>query len=356
MTTTKKQKILVLLALFSLSLLAIAPLAGNAYANSKSSTSLFPTAISAQTPAQAKQLNLTTGQTWYYQLTFYNATSNTNSSLIYSQTNEGIVNITDWNDTTEQCYNLTTTIDFLALGAIYGIPAPPSGSGISVQQITSIYLNITNFSIPRADQLLDSSAPGTSIQNFTSFLFNESVLLYEWPLSNGQSWTNIANTSFTGWNMATPPYVNTSMTPFFAPIQTDGSVSGPTNVTVPLGTYSAYQINYTQETPMLLFGILTAGQITEGFPLLESWYSPDAQNFVMYFVDMGSMGNTTIELVPQPTSTSTSTGTTMLLLLSLINTEQQQGSSSLLLIGGGAAAAVVIVIAVVAMLYLRRQG
>jgi hypothetical protein len=153
----------------------------------------------------------------------------------------------------------------------------------------------------------------------------------------------------------TPPGTNTSLPESFTTTTNIATASGPMNVTVPLGTYEAYQINYTNtfmtnNTATILFGQYVGQMLGSMAPQIESWYSEDAQNFVKYFLDMSPLGNITIELVSKPP-----VDMTMLLLFTLSNNIQQQGSFNLLLIGGGVAAAAIAIV-VIAFVLVRRGG
>ncbi|WXG39219.1 MAG: hypothetical protein WED07_00020 [Candidatus Freyarchaeum deiterrae] len=343
----KARKILLLLTLFSLSLLVVASLAGNVLAQ-PNNASLFPTTVSAaQTPG-----SISTGKTWTYQFTYRN--SSYNGSFTYTQQNSGVEYIADYNYSVQQCYNLTTTIDVIQLYTAYGYPSYLNDTQniTSDTQITCLYLSTTDYSIPRMDILqVFGYNNHTSSQTFDRLLFDVPVNLYAFPLSNGQSWHNPATARIDGWTVNTTSY-NQTFGPSPLAFDVTASVSGPTSVTVPAGTYNTYQINNNTGAPILLFGILAYI-----FGPLWLWtstqcsYSLDAQNFVKCFLDYGSGGNWTAELIS--TSNPLQTMQTMI-FFSFDNYQQQQSFSKLLLIGGGIGA--VIVIAGIAIAIHRRRG
>jgi len=220
-------------------------------------------------------------------------------------------------------------------------------------QISWIYINTTNYSIPRSDALLVAGLTnGTSAQAFGSVLANVTLYLYKFPLSS--PWQNVANTSLSGWTIDANGYKQT-YGPYTGNLTNiSASVSAPTSVTVPAGIYEAYPINYlTGDSLVLLFGGVIGLALNLTSPQqIQGWYSLDAQNFVKIFLDYGSSGNVTVELL----STSNPLQTLILLSASYFfyNAQQQQGFSRLLLIGGGVAAAVAI--AAIAIFLFRRRG
>nr|MDO8082962.1 hypothetical protein [Candidatus Freyarchaeota archaeon] len=310
------KKILLSLTLFSLSLLIITPLGSNAIANNSNLCNILflPTSISA---ANAAPKALTTNQTWYYRNTFINSTTNFTGSFAYVQKNYGLVNITDWNGSTQECYNLTTTIDIIQASLAFG-GSPPENTSSSTLTIWT-YLNTTNYSIPRVDSEMDQIfTNGTSYKMFMGLLFNVTVYLYQLPLSDGLSWTSIANTSASGWTVDTTGS-NSSIPAVYEDLNVSASVTGPTNVTVPAGTYSSYQLNYTQNTTCVLFGYFMATQYPSINQVL-GWYSSDVQNFAKIFFDFGSGANMTIELLqPSGSPGSIPTGKTWTYLLTYRN-------------------------------------
>ncbi|WXG39220.1 MAG: hypothetical protein WED07_00025 [Candidatus Freyarchaeum deiterrae] len=338
-----KRQILLLLTLSSLSLLVITPLAGSALAYSNSAN-LLPTAISAaQTPE-----SIPTMQTWAYQATYRNSTPYT-GSFTYTQQNSGIIPIVDWNGSTQQCYDFITTVDIIQMARSLGVDLSDlnlSNDVTSATQLLYSYINTTNYSIPRADTLLNVGfSNGTSAKIFGSALFNITVYLYKFPLSG--SWQNIANASLTGW--AIDALGNNYSSSSWIVGNISASVLGLTSVTVPAGSYQAYQINYTNNNVAYLFFGILGTLVAPYLGSMQVWYSLAAQNFVKYFMDLGSSSNVTIELL------SIYNPIQIMLFSTFYNSwQQQQGSFRLLLVGGGITAA--IAIAVIAIVLHRRAG
>ena len=141
----KTQEALLFLTLFSLSLLVVVPLVGVALTQ-PNGVNLFSSNIqkAAQTPG-----SIPVGQTWTYRVTYRNSTHNI--SATFSQHISGIVTITDWNGTQQQCYVLATPVDYLYLMETFGESTPSDVSKIFIT--VSTYLNTTNYSNPRTDIL-----------------------------------------------------------------------------------------------------------------------------------------------------------------------------------------------------------
>ncbi|MEX2704894.1 MAG: hypothetical protein Q6352_006505 [Candidatus Freyrarchaeum guaymaensis] len=327
----KTKEVLLFLTLFSLSLLLVAPLAGVALTQ-PNGVNLFSSNIqkAAQTPG-----SIPVGQTWTYRVTYRNATHNI--SATFSQHISGIVTITDWNGTQQQCYVLTTPVDYLYMMETFGESTPSDVSKIFIT--VSTYLNTTNYSNPRTDIRVDVGYKnGTSAILFISLLGNETYYIYKFPLTG--SWQKTVNASWSEWIVNASGYNQTSTG--YTSVDVNASVSGPVQVTVPAGTYEAYQINYTDDSVCALFF---------GVEQVQGWYSLEAQNFVKYFIDMETGENMTVELV----SISKPVQTMMLLsALYFFNAQQQQGFLNLLLLGGGGAALIAVV--AISFVLIRRRG
>ncbi len=344
----KTKKNLTLLMLFSLLLLIITPLAGFALTQ-PSNTSLlsFPISVT-QTPE-----NITVGQTWTYRLTYHNDTHN--ESLTFTQKITGIENIIDWNSSAQECYVFQTKIDILGLGPVFfGDLSTSKGSAKGIETVRE-YINTTNFSNPRTDtelKLKDSS--GYTHIRGRSYLRNATFDFYKFPLSDGLSWETVMNESVTRWEWATG-FDNSTYDPYYQLAGVNVSVSGPVNVTVPLGTYETYQITYTNDTVCELFceKLFWVTEIEQ----VQGWYSLEAGNFVKYSmeVEAGGIflpvthGNVTIELVPSPPTNM------MLPLVFYFSAQQQQGSSNVLLTVG-LILAVAVIGSIGIVIFLARRG
>jgi len=199
----------------------------------------------------------------------------------------------------------------------FGESTPSDVSKIFIT--VSTYLNTTNYSNPRTDIRVDVGYKnGTSAILFISLLGNETYYIYKFPLTG--SWQKTVNASWSEWIVNASGYNQTSTG--YTSVDVNASVSGPVQVTVPAGTYEAYQINYTDDSVCALFF---------GVEQVQGWYSLEAQNFVKYFIDMETGENMTVELV----SISKPVQTMMLLsALYFFNAQQQQGFLNLLLLGG----------------------
>ena len=148
------------------------------------------------------------------------------------------------------------------------------------------------------------------------------------------------NASYFEWIVNASGYNQTSTG--YTSVNVNASVSGPVQVTVPAGTYEAYQINYTDDSVCALFF---------GVEQVQGWYSLEAQNFVKYFVEIDADENVTVELA----SISNPIQTMMLLsTLYFFNAQQQQGFFNLLLLGGGGAALIAVV--AISFVLIRRRG
>lgn len=341
---SKNRNLLLTLAILSLSLIVLTPIAGNVLSYSNNTSFLSNIILAAgDTPG-----SIPTGQTWTYNATFRNATYS--GFFTYTQVNNGPVTIIDKNGSTQQCYNFLTEIDLLKLCQALGISlGTPFLDASEMTLKVWDYINTTNYSIPRMDSLIYVRyTNGTNFQAFVTLLFNVTVNLYQFPLQNGLSWKNVAQAYASYWIVNASGYNYTYETSWG--FNVTASVSGPASVTVPAGTYQAYQINYTEpEVAVLLFGWL--GELVGMCDFMYTCYSLEAQNFVKLFMDYGSYGNVTIEL------TSVSNPIQNLMLFSFFYffnaQQQQQGLYRLLLIGGGVGAAIIIV--GIALL-LRRRG
>jgi hypothetical protein len=265
-----------------------------------------------------------TGDTWNYSLSGIVGTGN--ATLMVA----GVADINaGFNESrTFHCYNYTTNYS--------------TTDSVKTEMILQTYYsmdgNVTAMYIYRND-----TYPAFYVETDGWYHFNDTWKMFEFPLSEGKTWSKDIKVYFIGsiYNSFTgirTIYTWENATPY--DITVNGSVVNVTSVMTKKGTFECWLVNETS-----VFG-------TAYYSLM--WYNPDVKNVVYREDYSGGVKVVAWNMTDYSVSYPIHELIMMLATFTLFNTYQQQQQTNLRIMAGVGAAVIILVVAGVA-LYLRRR-